>query len=79
VAADRLSAADRLTEQVHDAVELLARFPGMGHFRADVPHRRYRFWAVQPYVIAYRFTSRTLTIVRIVHGARNFRTLFARR
>lgn len=50
--------------------------PGMGHLRADVKGRRYRFWTVRPYVIADRFDAATLTVVRVVHGARDFRRIF---
>ena len=52
--------------------------PGKGHVRADVKDPSYRFCSVRPYVIAYRYDDQTLTIVRVVHGARNFRRLFRR-
>jgi plasmid stabilization system protein ParE len=31
---------------------------------------------VYSYVIAYRYDDEKLTVVRVVHGARNFRKLF---
>lgn len=36
VAEDNPNAAHRLDLQIHDAIKLLAQFPGMGHGRADV-------------------------------------------
>jgi toxin ParE1/3/4 len=73
-----VDAADRLLAQVEVAVAMLANVPGAGHARSDVRDPRLRFWVVRPYVIAYRYTSRTLTVVRVVHGARDFRKVFRR-
>lgn len=50
--------------------------PGKGHTRSDVRNKVYRFWSVYSYVIACRFDDETLTVVRVVHGGRNFRKLF---
>lgn len=68
-------AADRLEDRIHEALKLLAQLPGMGHTRSDVSDARYRFWAVGKYIIAYRFYEE-LIVVRVVHGARDFRELF---
>ena len=69
-------AADRLDQSIHRAIQLLARFPGLGHSRRDVSDPRYRFRAVGNYVIAYRVEQKELVVVRVVHGARDFRKLF---
>lgn len=69
-------AADRLDQQIHRAIQLLAKFPGMGHTRPDVQDKRYLFRAVGNYVIAYRLEKKELVVVRVVHGARDFRKLF---
>jgi len=76
IADDNPDAADRLDEKIHGAIERLAEFPGMGHTRADVDDKRFRFWVVGKYVIAYRVESDELLVVRVVHGARDFRKLF---
>ena len=76
IAQDNPDAADRLDERIHRAIQLLARFPGMGHTRSDVNDKRYLFWAVGNYVIAYRVEPKELVVVRVVHGARDFRRLF---
>jgi toxin ParE1/3/4 len=77
IATDNPEAADRLDEQIHEAILLLAKFPGLGHTRPDVQDKRYLFRAVGNYVIAYRLENKELVVVRIVHGARNFRKLFS--
>jgi len=69
-------AAERLDEQLHHAIGLLAQFPGMGHRRSDVEDKRYLFLAVDKYIIAYRVERDELLVVRVLHGARDFRKLF---
>ena len=54
----------------------LAPMPGKGHKRPDVDDPRYRFWGERPYVIAYRFDDQDLIVERVVHGHRDFRSLF---
>jgi len=76
IAVDNLTAADRFVEDVGCAVQDLAVMPGLGHRRPDVSDPRYRFWSVKKHLIAYRHTSRTLRVVRIVHGARDIRKVF---
>jgi toxin ParE1/3/4 len=78
IANDKPDAADRLDDRIHRAIERLADFPGMGHNRADVKDKRYRFWVVASYVIAYRVEESELLVVRVLHGARDFRRLFGR-
>jgi plasmid stabilization system protein ParE len=73
IARDNPGAAVRVEEGLHDAMRTLTEFPGMGHTRSDVANPAYRFWTVAPYVIAYRVEGETLIVVRVLHGARNFR------
>ncbi|HMO26777.1 MAG TPA: type II toxin-antitoxin system RelE/ParE family toxin [Tepidisphaeraceae bacterium] len=68
--------AHRVIDAVESAVASLSRMPGMGHRRRDVSDARYRFWTVHSFVIAFRFDETKLVIVRVVHGARDFRRLF---
>jgi len=76
IANDNLAAARKVSEKLEGAIRSLAESPGKGHTRADVQHRRYRFWRVYSYMIAYHFDAERITIVRVVHGSRNFRRLF---
>lgn len=78
IATESVAAANRVGEELDAAIRRLTEMPGIGHGRADVRNRRYRFWTVYSYVIAYRYDDTTLTIVRVVHGRRNFRGMFAR-
>jgi toxin ParE1/3/4 len=67
-------AAEALLDQIDRDVHRLALMPGIGHKRRDVQDKRYRFWIVaRSFVLAYRFDEDTLTVVRVLHGARDFR------
>src|SRR5436309_11113052 len=76
IAKDNPDAADQLEDRIHEAIKLLAKFPRMGHVRPDVTDKRYLFRAVGKYIIAYRIESKELIVVRVLHGARDFRRLF---
>lgn len=76
IAKSNPGAASRLDQRIHETINLLARFPGIGHSRLDVTDKRYLFWTVGNYVIAYRMVGPDLVVVRVLHGARNFRKLF---
>jgi toxin ParE1/3/4 len=68
--------ANRIERELHEAMNLLAEFPEIGHTRPDVKNPRYRFWALYNFVIAYRTDRTPLHVARVIHGARDFRRLF---
>jgi plasmid stabilization system protein ParE len=76
VARDSIRAAEKVADAMERAVRQLAHMPGLGHERLELHARRYRVWSVYSYLIIYRYGPKTLTVVRIVHGARNLRRLF---
>jgi toxin ParE1/3/4 len=78
IARDDLQIANRVGETLDAAIRGLLAMPGQGHTRTDVRNPKLRFWSVYSYVIAYRYDDETLTVVRVVHGRRNFRKLFRR-
>jgi plasmid stabilization system protein ParE len=76
IATYNLDAAERMFERIYEAIRLLARFPEMGHTRADVNNKRYLFMAVSKYVVVYRIERKELQIVRVIDGVRDFKKLF---
>jgi len=76
VAEHNHAAADRLDDQLHRAIRFLARFPGIGHQRAEVEDETVRFWAVGNFVVAYRVEGDHVTVIRVLHGARDIRQIF---
>ena len=75
IAQDNIDAADRVREEIFAACEKLAETPGMGHLRQDLADEPLRFWAVYSYLIIYREDSDPLEIVRVLHGARDVKSL----
>jgi plasmid stabilization system protein ParE len=70
IAARNEEAADRVENAVYEACEA----PLRGHTRKDLTALPVRFWTLiryRKYVIVYEPESRPLTIIRILHGARN--------
>jgi toxin ParE1/3/4 len=70
IAADNPDAADRLLDEIDEALRLLAGAPGLGRVRDDIaPELRY--FPVGNYLILYEAQLDGITVVRVVHGARH--------
>jgi toxin ParE1/3/4 len=79
IADDSVPIAIRVGEEIEASIRGIVEMPAKGHVRSDVKDKRIRFWRVYSYMIAYRFDESSLTIIRVVHGRRNFRKLFRKR
>ena len=77
VAADSLDAADRVLEEIYEAIGALVRFPHQGHSRPDLTARPLRFQVVREYVLGYVPDAKPLAVIAILHGRRNPRVLAA--
>lgn len=75
MAADNVAAAEREMARIVAAEQRLAAFPHLGQARPDI-HPDLRGWVVGPYVLLYRVGPDTITIVRILHGARDLPQAF---
>ena len=51
IAADNVDAADRVREEIYQAIQSLIPFPYVGHTRTDLTARPLRFQTVREYVI----------------------------
>jgi len=56
---------------LEDAFGQLASRPGIGHVRQDLTERPLKFWSVYSYLVVYDPGGEPLTIVAVLHGARN--------
>jgi len=65
------SAAVRVRDAICDAVKKIAESPGIGHTREDLTDRALKFWSVYSYLVVYDPESRPLTVVAVLHGARD--------
>jgi toxin ParE1/3/4 len=75
--ADSLDAADRVREEIYDAIQSLVPFPYIGHSRPDLTARPLRFQSVRDYVIAYAPNEKPLAVIAVLHGRRNPRVIAA--
>jgi antitoxin ParD1/3/4 len=74
IAADNPNAADRVEHAIYDACAFLASGPLRGRSRTDLTNLPVRFWTVlryPRYVLVYDPAKKPVTIIRILHGARD--------
>jgi len=79
ISRDSVRYADLVEEAVYAACRLAASTPAIGHRRREVTKANVLFLAVsgyEVYSIAYLADSDPLTVVRVLHGARNLPRLF---
>jgi toxin ParE1/3/4 len=77
IAADNPGAADRVLEEIHEAIRALVSFPEMGHRRSDLTSRPIRFHPVRDFLIAYAPDEKPFVVLSILHGRRNPRVMAA--
>lgn len=77
IAVDNVSAAEAIAGRIGKNLELLSKNPLPGRIPRDVEIRNlgYRYIIVQNYIIFYKVEERTVLIHRILHGARNYKSL----
>jgi plasmid stabilization system protein ParE len=71
ISADSIDAAMKVVFALEDAFLLLASRPGIGHVREDLTSRPLKFWSVYSYLVVYDPASDPLTIIAVLHGARD--------
>lgn len=54
-----------------EAFEQLAEVPGSGSRRTEITGDRVRWWRVFDWIVLYDWESSPITILRVVHGARD--------
>ena len=77
IAEDDVDAADRVVNEVYEAIRALVSFPQQGHRRPDLSSRPLRFKVVRDFLIAYAPDENPLLVVAVIHGRRNPRVLAA--
>jgi plasmid stabilization system protein ParE len=77
IAADSLDAADRVREELYEAIQSLVPFPYIGHSRPDLTAKPLRFQSVREYVIAYAPDENPLAVIAVLHGRRSPRVIAA--
>jgi plasmid stabilization system protein ParE len=77
IAVNSPDAADRVREEIYDAIQSLIPFPHVGHSRPDLTARPLRFQVVRDYAIAYAPDETPLAVVAVLHGRRCPRVIAA--
>ena len=78
IAADRQSAADALATKIEKDLNLLSKNPQLGRIPNEEELMRlgYRYLVVQNYLIFYTMEDQVIYVHRILHGARDYLSLF---
>jgi antitoxin ParD1/3/4/toxin ParE1/3/4 len=76
IAADSVKAARKVRLALFDACQRLAENPRIGHTREDLTDQPVLFWPVGSYLIIYDPQTKPLSVVRVVHAARDVPSLF---
>lgn len=61
----------RVHRRFVDAFEHLAEMPSSGSKRVDTTGERVRWWRVFDWIVLYEWESTPVTILRVIHGARD--------
>lgn len=77
IAAENPTAADAIANKIEKNLELLSENPNLGRIprEEEIRNLGYRYLIVQNYLIFYTIEERTIFIHRILHGARNYKSL----
>lgn len=77
IAADNPNAANTLANNIEKNLELLSENPNLGRIPRDEEIRNlgYRYIIIQNYIIFYTIEERIILVHRILHSARNYKSL----
>jgi antitoxin ParD1/3/4/toxin ParE1/3/4 len=74
-----LEMADRVESVIRERFTLLAKNPGLGHWRKDLTEESVKFFPVYSYLVVYRPETKPLQIVAILHGRRDVERILRQR
>ena len=77
IATENPDAANRMVDEIVDAIGALVNFPRQGKRRTDLTSRPLRFIWVRDYLVAYTPDIRPLYVVAVTHGRRSPRVIAA--
>jgi len=78
IASDRPSAAEAVANKIEKNLALLSKHPMLGRIPKEEELSRlgYRYLVVENYLIFYTIEEPTIYVHRILHGARDYLSLF---
>ena len=77
ISADNPTAANSFANKIEKNLDLLSENPNLGRIPGDEEIRNlgYRYLIVQNYLIFYTIEEKIIFIHRVLHGARDYKTL----
>ncbi len=77
IAADNPTAANALADKIEKNLSLLSENPKLGRIPRDEEIRNlgYRFIIIQNYLLLYTIENKSILVHRIVHSARNYKSI----
>jgi len=77
IAADNPTAAIAFADKIEKDLELLSENPKIGRVprEEELKNLGYRYLIVQNYLIFYTIERKTVLVYRILHGARNYKSV----
>ena len=77
IADDNPTAAEAIATKIEKNLELLSDNPHLGRIPRDEEIRNlgYRYIIIKNYIVFYTIEGRTILVHRILHGARNYKSL----
>ncbi len=79
IAQDDIDAAARFVNAVDEAINLIAKSPGIGVIRKVGKAPVMRMWVLKGFpnsLVFYRATSTEINVIRVIHSARDFNRIF---
>jgi toxin ParE1/3/4 len=75
IAFDNVAAADRTIDQIEKRTAQLLAFPESGRLRSEIADDM-RSLTSGNYIVLYKVEENSVTVVRVIHGARDLTALF---
>jgi len=77
IAADNPTAAESIASKIEKNLDLLSGNPNLGRIprEEEIRNLGYRYLIVKNYLIFYTIEEKTIFIHRILHSARNYKTI----
>lgn len=67
--------ADRILRDIQNAIEKVAKSPGLGHQRPDLAKREVRFYRIHSWLIVFRVVDKRIHVLRVLHASRDIKSL----
>ncbi len=75
ISKENFGAAIRFLDAVEDSIKLIGRSPRIGRIHKSASRKHVRVWFVRgfsKYLVFYAINDHTISIVRVLHSARNY-------